>query len=283
MCALSNSSDFNLNTLEIITMAYENLGVKVDVQDLSNAQIILARKELNAMVKNWSADNVNLWKREWLTYAFTASSVVLGDDGYDYECIRNHTSSATDEAYTGGKSMSYWKKLTTSAGDAWVTGTAYTSICNIALGNDVIGLGSAFLREDDDSIDDTYLDATMTRDEYFGMSGKADTGQPTQVYFERRLDNNSIFLYPYPDSSTDYILNIEVYEYPEDFDSNTNSPDFLQEWIAPLTDGLTMRLYPKFPSGSYSQLKERFKETYERARMSDSQKGNVSFSPGGLR
>ena len=279
--SLSGSSNFNLNTTEICTAALKNLGAIEDGESISNDQLSEARKQLNVMVKQWRADNVMLWKETWLTYPFTTSSTVLSG-GVDYRCIRNHTSAAVTEPGVGAQWKSYWILLTTTAGAAWLTATDYTAIQNIAIGSDVIGLGDAFVRSGTTSLSDQFVRTDMTSDEYFGLGNKDSSGKTNQVYFDRG-HTNSIFLYPRPDSTSD-VLNIEVFEFPEDFDTNTNTPDFLQEWLAALEDGLTLRLYPRYPFGSYSQLTDRFTNakgtgSYDMARSADSSKGDIEFDP----
>lgn len=91
---------------------------------------------MNGMIKSWQAENIHLWKVQWLTQTLTASSEVTGTDSEVYTCIRGHTSNINNKPITGGNWNTYWKK-TGSTGGTWVTATAYTAISDINLINSV--------------------------------------------------------------------------------------------------------------------------------------------------
>ena len=55
-----------------------------------------------------------------------AQSEVLGSDGLNYRCIRNHVASSENQPITGASYPLYWEQGGT-AGVAWVTGTTYTA------------------------------------------------------------------------------------------------------------------------------------------------------------
>lgn len=278
----SNSYDFNLNARQICQMAYENLGVVAEGQDMSGYQLEIALRELNVMVKNWRADNVFLWEVERKSYGLTASDNVENDGSY-YECIRNNTAASNNEPGTGSIWELFWKELSDepSTYGTWTLASTYASICNFSLDDDVIGLGACYIREGD-STSDTFLDTHMTNEEYYGIGDKASSGKPSQIYFKKGYNTSEVFLWPYPDSA-DYILDLEVYRQIMDLDDadGGDNPDFIQHWLAPLADGLTLRLYRKYPSGDYLTIKDAFNNSYNVAKQFDSEKGNLQFSPHG--
>ena len=122
--ATSGSFDFDLKTNEIIELSLRRAGDLSDGENPTAAQILIGRKHLNAMTKAWRAEGIYLWTIDWITISMVASSIVLGDDGFDYECIRNHISALDNRPISGAKHPSFWKKLATNTGATWVVDTA---------------------------------------------------------------------------------------------------------------------------------------------------------------
>ncbi len=230
------------------------------------------------------------WKKKYniwaVSTAYTDGDIVLGDDGLLYESLSDHTSSATDEPITGVSYATYWGLYTTITPTTWASQTSYHSICNIKLDSTiignckrVIGLGNAFLRNS--SSQDTYLNQSLQAHEYFRMGDKFNSGRPTMIYFKRDRTIDEFLIYPYPDT-TQYVLNVELYMYPDNFDEADDSADFVDEWIKPLIDGLAYNLYSYYPGKnrvSKGELKVDFDESYSNATASDSEKGDIQFSP----
>jgi hypothetical protein len=278
--ALSGSTDFNLTRDQIIKMALRKVGNTTP----NGTEIDEASLALNVMVKLWRADGIYIWKTDWISVALTASNVILGSDGSDYECIRNHTSATANKPITGAYWRSYWKKLSTNAGAAWVTATAYTSIANPVLDSSIVGIDyqNVFLRQGD-TPSDTPL-TVLSREDYFALGSKATPGQPTQVYFEPKTnveDSPSLFLYVFPDSTTKYIINVAVYKMFDDFDKGTNNPDFLQEWFQPLVDGLALEMAPEYGifGTDYQLLERKANKSKFAAEGTDNDQGDIQFSP----
>lgn len=237
--ATSNSFDFNLNTIQIIEAALRKVGGLEDGQTPINEQVTNTKIELNAMVKAWRADNIFLWREVFLTVPIRDSSVV-NDGGLDYECIRNHTSD-TDNKPTGSKGATFWKALTTTAGSAWVTATDYVSISNYFLDSQIVDITRGRVRDIDTN--NTRPLTKITQDMFFNLSDPTTTGEPDQFYFRRDF-TPEIFLYPVPEDSTSFVLEFWTWQYPQDFDDNDDDPDFLQDWLEALIDGLAVRLAP---------------------------------------
>lgn len=235
--ATSGSFDFNMTLIQIIEAALRKIGALADGQTATNEQIENAKIYLNAMVKAWRADNVFLWEEEQITVPLQASSVV-NDGGADYECFRNHTADANNKP-TGSKGASFWIALETTAGAAWVTGTNYVSISNYFLSTQIVDVERGQIR--DTSTNNTRPINKISRDNFFDLANDTTTGDPDQFYFRRNF-TSEVFIYPRPENTTDFVLEFWVDKYPEDFDANSNNPDFLQEWLKPLIDGLASEL-----------------------------------------
>ena len=275
----SGSYDFNLNTNEIINAALRKIRAIPYGQTADEFQIKYGRQALNSMIKNWRARDAFIFDLDWTTIDLQASTVVVGSDGYDYECIRNHESSSDDQPITGANYLSYWKKLsTTGEGVAWSSGQDYVSSVNYDLDTNIVGISDMFIR------DENNYDVSMTpitKKEYFQQGNKTSEGKPTMYYF-RRKPTPQIYIYPLPDDETKYVLNLDVFKYPDDFDSGTNTPDYLQEWLDPLIFNLAVRLHPEFgtlPTGEFDRLRLDAENLFDIASGLDEETGDAYFQP----
>ena len=217
--AVSGSSDFNLITNEIIELAYKSINALPDGQSLSGDQYSTGRKYLNMIQKNLG---LLIWNQEIITVNLTAS--------------------ATNKPVTGSQYLSFWKKLTTTSGATHVAGTDYTSICNPKLDTNIIDIENG-LRRDKSSETNSQM-TKITNEEFLNRYDTNSTAAPTQFWFKRK-STPELFLYPYPDSATNYVFEFNAYKYSDDMDSSTDNPDFPQEWLSPLTKLLAVELAPQ--------------------------------------
>ncbi len=276
--ATSGSFDFNYNTIEILEMAARKVGALADGQVLTNEQVDIYKKDLNAMVKAWRADNIFLWEEVFLSLPIQDSSEVssLGDD---YRCILPHTSSSENEPGVGSKWPTFWVLLSqTSVAPAWVILTDYVSANTYILESQIVDV--LRMRRKDIPSGNTVPITKVTQEEFFDLADSSTLGTPDQFYFKRDF-TPTIQLYPFPNSSTDYLLEFWAWQYPQDFDSNNDNPDFLQDWLEALVDGLAVRLAPS--AGIFgSQLKDLQNisaVSKDRAQKLDHETGDIRFSP----
>lgn len=227
--ALSGSYNYNLTRDEIIESALRKLGVVADGDNATADQLAVGAKTVNSIVKEWQNEGLLAWAVEWATQTLSASDVVVGTDGNDYECIRNHTSAATNKPVTGADYTTFWKATgETGSGSVWAVSTAYTSICNYFLDSKIIGISEAFIRRN-------YIDTPVTilsRENYFQQTSKTTSGLPNRAYF-RLAQTPEIFLYPYPENATDVLHMSLVYKL-QDFDSSSDNPDIMSNWLRAL-------------------------------------------------
>jgi len=236
--ATSGSFDWNLTGAEIVSRALRIIGVVPQGDSPSATQSSEGLTALNSMIKSWQSDGANLWNIEWKTQSLTASSEVTGTDSAIYTCIKKHTGvAATNKPITGTNWTDFWI-AGGATGGTWAT-SAYTAIGNISLTDtEILGVVEAFIR--DTNINDSKI-RLITREEYFDKSNKGDTGTPTELYFEKKLLTNEIYLDPQPDTSTD-VLHYSAITRIEDFDSGTDDPEFDTKWIEPLAFNLAYKL-----------------------------------------
>ena len=276
--ATSSSYDFDVTTNDIIEMAFKVINVLPEGQSLSNEQYSTAKTMLNMMIKLWRARGVFLWKQDNIEVTLTASTITLGSDGYDYECIKNHTATAENKPITGSKSKSFWKKLSTTTAGSWELGAEYTNIGQVSLDTNIISLDDGMVRDTGDEIN-TQIHK-ITRTEYLNRFDSNNSGKPIQYYFKRET-TPQLYIHPIPDSATDYVLEFVANRFPEDQDNLNNNPDFFQEWHEPLVFGLAERL--ALQSGVVGQelkdIQARAFRSYQDAKYIDNESGGLQFAP----
>jgi len=274
----SGNYSFELMRNRIIELAYRDVGAYTQGQTLTDEQYSIASDILNAMVQNWRADNVFLWEEEWITQQFTESSIVLGDDGIDYQCILNHISTTNTRPVSGNQWIPYWKKLETSSGTPWVVDTPYTFIGNFSLDPSIVGIKMARIFQSSGQFEQFLL--SMTEEMYFTLGDISVSGKPTQ-YFYRRQPTPQVYLYPAPNNATDYAIQLAVYRYTQTVDNPSDKTTFLNEWMMPLYKGLAVQLAPGegIPPDRFGVLKKEFKDAYDIAKQLDHESGPVDFQP----
>lgn len=275
--ATSGSSDFNMTRNQIIIDALEHIGGISEGETPTAEANTSAARSLNLMMKAWQAEGVNLWTLDWVTQTISASSVVLGSDGVDYECVRNHTSSTDDKPITGADYSTFWYQLATVAGGAWVTATAYASLANFDLASTTLEIEEMFVR-------DSQADYTMrkfSRSEYFALVKKNpdEKGRPTAFYFDLQ-EIPTVYLYPYPDLST-YVFHFAKVRKLQDFDSALNDADASAKFLEAIVYGLAARLATKYgrPESFIGTMTALAETSKARALLDDNERGDMQIAP----
>ncbi len=272
----SASYDFNLTRNRIIELAYENIGVKSSTQALTPEQYTRGSDLLNAMVKNWAAEEIYIWNQKWITIPLAVSDIRLVGST-SYICIRNHTASLRNKPGSGDEWKSYWEEASETATINWAIEINYHSINNYNLDTNVIDIEVSRIKQSSGGY--TILHP-IARDDYFSLGSPLIGGEPTRYFFNKKLQSE-MFLYPAPENATDYTIEMFVYTYPEDYDTGSNYSDLLQEWLEPLIFGLSVRLAPQAGifEAQLKDLKDLAKEAKEIARKSDHEFGDLQVQP----
>ncbi len=235
--ATSGIALFDLTRNELIASALRKVGAIAQGDSASAEMISEGSEALNVIVKG--TEGFKLWKREWATTIYTASSELTGTDALIYTCIRRHTAALTDKPITGANYKAYWKQMG-STGGVWAAAAVYSAIGEFFFDADVIGVEKGFIRYGGS---DTPL-TLLSFDKYLEISTKDDFGEPTHLGIEQ-LTRMKGYLWPQP-NSTDYILNVLQYTKLEDFDAAGDNPDFLTRWLRYLVFALAADLGPEY-------------------------------------
>ncbi len=106
---------------------------------------------------------------------------------------------------------------------------------------------SAFFHNGTSNVDIPMI--LLTRQQYNMLGNKTSEGQPSQFYYDVQNDYGDLYVFPVPDTTAADASNYVriVYQRPyEDFDSNTDTPDFPQEWYDAIKFGLASRLAAEY-------------------------------------
>ena len=279
--SLSKSYNFNRTRNSIIEEAFRAVGAMASGVALTNDQIARGESLLNDLLASWRSSGISVWNEEKFVIPLHASSVALGSDGLDYECIETHMSTNNNKPKTGNQYMSYWKALTTSAGAAHDTNKRYVSSNQYELPNHIFALDHAFIRE---GVDLKPLIITTTFEDYKTQLNNDSTGKPTRLYF-RKGSVPQVFILPYPDDSTKYVLELNCLTYPQDFDSGSNNPDILREFNLALIYNLALLIAPSrgVSAKQYGLIKDLANDHLKNARMHDHEMGDIQFTLGGYK
>jgi len=274
----SKSHDFNLTINKISELAHEKVGAKTDGQLLTNAQYERGMFLANLIIKNWSGDNIYLWNLNWINLPLFPSDLV-NVLGLDYECTRNNLSNLRNIPGSGETWRSFWKVLTTNTAPSWIDNQKYHGKGNYDLDKSILYIDNARIKTNTEEGSYTRLNKT-TQKEYFTLGNTLTEGRPDQYFFRFQLQPE-VFLFPVPNDVTEYTIEIMAYQYPEDFDSGGDFPDYKPEWIEPLVLALAVKLAPHegIFGSQLRDLKTEAKESKKMAEKSNRESGDIRMSP----
>lgn len=123
----------------------------------------------------------------------------------------------------------------------------------------------------------------MTREQYWLLSDKDNTGTPVNYYYDPQLDNGVLNIWPAPTSNFASNYTIEIlYQAPiEDVDAATNNFDFPSEWLEAITYGLAIRIAPQhgLPMQERYALKKEAQEALDLVLEWDQEDGSILIQP----
>jgi len=267
--AVSGTNTFSQTRNDIINRALSILGVKTRGRALTAEEVNEASDALNLFVKGLKSEGIYLWKYAEGTLFLTVGQENYLIDGSTANATESFTQTTTNAAASSGATAivvtsatgftaGYFVGAMKDDGNIfWTTvaSVAGTTInLNNALTDDVLSGAIVFVyqakiirpeaitsaRRRDSSGYDTPLNE-LARSDYFNLSQKTVTGQPTQFYYDKQLSYGTFYLYQAPDDATNTIK-FTFQKMFFDFTSGTDNPDFPIEWAETLAFGLASRL-----------------------------------------
>ena len=119
------------------------------------------------------------------------------------------------------------------------------------------------------------------RSEYFNQPAKTQTGETVFVFFDSKIENGDLYVWPAPSNSTD-VINFDAKQYIEDFDNASDTPHFPVEWLDALIYNLALRLCPRYSVSPFDResIALNAASTLIDAEESDDTGGDIYFTAG---
>lgn len=256
---------------DIIDAALEIIGAKAADESAQAADVSIAEKFLNRMVKRLQATGAHLWTRNEATL-FISAGVISYQIGGTANATENFGETTTTADLTAGETTIPVDSITDiiigdELGVRLDDGTInFSPVVSIGVSDVVIttGLVSAStsgkrvyfyttriekaLRIPDARRKNSGQEIAMIqmgRIDYLDLPNKESQGTPVQYYYDPKQNTGTLFLWPSP--AVDETLVTFTYYKPLDiFDNANDQAEFPDEWIEALIFGLADRLFYPF-------------------------------------
>jgi hypothetical protein len=304
----SGSVDFSVSRDDIIQDALELLGVIEPGATPDAALVTSLARTLNMMIKAWQVDGLAVFsiKQSYLFTDRDQTEYTLSTSGDHY--TYSYTKQTIDGAVTAGAATFDLTDATDFVdGDNigiyqsdntmhWTTGTKSGNTITPAVVTtaDVSDNATVYFYTDKADPPEKILEANLLNDslnsrplalfsrkEFAELSNKTYDGNITQVYFDDRVPDAHLFVWPQSSDPRDLVL-FWVKRLREDFDAAADTPDFPQRWYFPLSYGLAVAAGPKLgvpgTNANFKEIKDQALFWYETAQNYDSQpEANIQF------
>jgi hypothetical protein len=279
--ARSGSIDYTRTSYQIVQEALELIGVVGAQETPAVSDVTFATSRLNAMVKAWQAEGLHLWgttegvifltegtNRYDVSSAATSVNSCLFTDFIHTQLSADEAAAQTTlsvDSSTGFTTSDKIGVVLDSGVVHWSTiasiPTSTSVTINNALPTQAATNANVFVYTSRITRPLRIINARRVsgystaqsettveisnREEYFNTPSKNTAGDPVMLYYDPQLDTGSLYVWPTPDDSNVF-LRVTYERSLEDFDESTNTPDFPQEWLEPLTYNLAYRIAPAF-------------------------------------
>lgn len=267
--ATSNSTDFQVSTIDIITEALQLCGVP-DEGEVNEDNYFSALRTLNLMIKAWQHEGLFLHSYRDATMFFDKGEAeyLIGSTAHATESYAETTLSsaaiATDVviALADASGVSDGDVIGVQMDDGtfhWTTTTtaATTLIADAmpgaaAAGNMVVAYTTA-IGKPEKLTDATVKDASggetaieiVSREAYRLIPNKDVSGRPVRISLDPKTSYLGVRAWPVPSTVTDRLV-FSYQKTVEDFDGISDTPDVPGAFSEALINGLAYRLAPKF-------------------------------------
>jgi hypothetical protein len=291
--ATSGSTDFNIDTAEIIEEAFERCGLELR----TGYDARTARRSLNLMLADWANKGINLWRIKEVTQTLaqlsSTSSIAEYPIGTITATVGASTNLSVGETITGGTSettasiitkptsttititvpsgsFTAAETITGSSSAASTTISADPSLVDVQSTIDVL---SAVIRRDSTDIEIE----RMGRAEYLHIPKKTEQARPNKFFINRQI-TPTITIWPTPENSTDQIIYYRFIKI-EDIDASINDANIPFRFLPCLASGLAYYIAVKRKPQMVQMLKAIYDEEFMNASLEDREKVALHFVP----
>jgi hypothetical protein len=265
---------YSRTAAQIITEALELIGAYAADETTSSSDSTTCLASLNMMIKAWQGEGIGLWtKRDaalFLEYGETDYLIGPSGDNVTSSWVKTEIATAADETdltitvdddegiidgdYIGIALDDGTLQWTTVSGtpaanvvtlaaaltdDAAVDNHVYTYTTKLAR---PVEIADMMLR---DASGNERPITIKSRQEYMALPNKDDRGSINIVHYNPLLTNGKLYTWQACNDVHEYLkftAKIPI----ENFDATTDTPDFPQEWLLPLSWNLAVNIAPKF-------------------------------------
>lgn len=284
----SGSYSFNLNEMQIITRAFQLIGVYNTNDTIDQDDFTYATDTLNMMLKSWEIEGIKVWKRRQATLFPTINQnnyqlgSVTGADNVTTSYVNTTVSvsvalgasSITVTSASGfvigmfiglelDDNSRQWGTISNIVGN--VITLSFTTTTTSAVLNTVVAYTAKINRPlrvlratlcdlKNNKSEVPLMDISF--DKYFNIPLKSMTGRPNNFYYDKQINGGitytgTLYLFPQPFQSST-VLNFTYYDGIQDMLHSTDTTDFPQEWLYPVVVNLATEL--AYPYGKLTEL-----------------------------
>lgn len=120
--------------------------------------------------------------------------------------------------------------------------------------------------------------ARIPRDTYESITDKAIEGRPSQFFTDLRRGNVTVRYWLAAENSTD-VIELDCVRMHESLGSMRDQPDVAYRYLEALAAGLAARVSQKYSADRYMVLKDEADMSFQRARLSDDDGGDLHIQP----
>jgi len=150
---------------------------------------------------------------------------------------------------------------------------------SFSMPSNVIDVLIATIRQNDNDIELTRI----TMEEYEKVPNKFSEGKPTQYAIQSTTsDGPTMYLWPVPDSSTEYQIRYRYFGYTQDNSASRYNADVPTHMLPALTAGLAFKMSlkrPGIPESRIALLKSIYDQIFDEAFTSDRERESLFVKP----
>lgn len=271
----SGSYDYNLTGTNIILESLELIGKAGVGYPVSSEDEATCLRTLNLFIKWLSSKGVGLWKnveaslfQSYGGYSYSIgpsgdhcspnaykTEIATAADSGDSEIVVDSDDNISDGDYIGIELDDGTLQWTTVDGtpSSDTVGLDDVLTDDVAVDNHVYNYTSLIqrpteiieVRRINSDGTETPLVDPLPRIDYMALPDKSSTGSPIQVYYDPLLTNGKMWVYHACSDVKEY-LKFTARIMIEDIDSGSQTADFPQEWLLPISRALAVLIAPKF-------------------------------------
>ena len=298
--AVSNDISFTVTRDEIITEALEQLGVLGEGDAPNSEQLTSSSRTLNMMTKAWQADGLNLFAVQTL-YLFMQEGVESFT--LDANTSNKFTASFVETTIMNAALQGAFTVDVNSIegildgdqiGIAYGNSVQWTTVNGTPVGNTIIITDALVSDIEESAVVYAYTTTAnrpmkimegyvhigssdtdipighVSRTRYNRLSVKSSVGLPTQFYYDPQIAAGNLFVWPTAIDEKDYLV-LFAQKTLSDMTSDSDNPEYPQEWYLPMALNLALLLAPKYgtPNDAYSKIRMQAEKWYDAARGFD--------------